>query len=67
MENQLIDLQSRLAFQEAAIDELNSSVSRQQREIESLRQDLRQMAELLRELKTGLADAEGPEPPPPHY
>ncbi len=67
MNETLIDLQSRLAFQEAGIDELTRTVVRQQQEIDGLQADLKHLAGLLRELNSAFVDPAAAEPPPPHY
>jgi SlyX protein len=66
VEDPIIDLQSRLAFQEDHLDQLNTTVARQQLEIEALQ---RQLGELRRELREMAVNARpaGAETPPPHY
>lgn len=67
MEQQLIDLQTKVAFQDEAIDSLNRSVARQQRRIEELEEELRQLKRQLRSLSDpGIASPQE-EGPPPHY
>lgn len=68
MEKRLIELESRLAFQDDLIDSLNEAVIHQQKQIERLELISKTLAERLR----GLADASGsdggPEDEvPPHY
>ncbi len=65
----LIDVQTQLAFQEAAVSELNKVVSEQQTELLTLK---RQMKLLKAELDAALAvnpavNTPNHEPPPPHY
>lgn len=70
MDQQMIDLQSQVAFQEDMLQELNIVVARQQTQID----DLQRECELLAEKLTDLA-ARGPddsvngaeEERPPHY
>ncbi len=67
-EERLIDIESRIAFQEAAIQELSDVVGRQQLELDRLRN-------LCIDLQARLADAAASEggralpghEPPPHY
>jgi SlyX protein len=62
-----IDLETRMAFQEHTLAELNDIVAEQGRELVSLRLEL---ARALADLKTlrGLLYADpASEPPPPHY
>lgn len=72
IEQQIIDLQTKLAFQEDTVHVLNSIVSEQQQDIISLKT---QMRTLLEELKVLLSDLEGggnnsrllDNERPPHY
>lgn len=66
VDDALIDLEIRLAFQEDAIAALDHLVHDQQRQIALLEQRYRLLLERMEELLTGAGDA-GPEPPPPHY
>lgn len=66
LEEQIIELQSRVTFQEDTLNELNGVLVAQSAQIDLLRQQLRALSEQYRELKHqpyGSAD----EPPPPHY
>ena len=65
MDQEIIELQTRLAFQEESILELSDVTARQQREIWALEQKL----ELLQQQLEVLAENETAEqePPPPHY
>lgn len=70
LEQQVVDLQSQLAFQEDAISSLDAALARQQQEILVLQKQL----EMLRQRQQELAalDEAGPDraPPmekPPHY
>ena len=63
----LVELETRVAFQEHTLAELNEVVTAQAKAIEDLR---RQLERVLAELKTlrGLLYADpASEPPPPHY
>ncbi|MCG5514592.1 MULTISPECIES: SlyX family protein [Ectothiorhodospira] len=68
MNDRVIDLEIRLAHQDAQLQDLNDVVTRQQ-------QDLLQMQRQMEDLRLRLAEVlanqpggpEGPEPPPPHY
>ncbi len=67
MEQQLIDLQTKIAFQDEAIDSLNRTVARQQRQIEELQFELKTLKQQMRALSDpGIAGADQ-EGPPPHY
>lgn len=63
----LIELETRIAFQEQAQIELSDLVHRQHRELEALRRALAQANADLHSLRDSLPDGASPEPPPPHY
>lgn len=68
MQQQLIELESKLAFQEDTVDSLNNELHQHQVRIEKLQQQVMLLAEKLRQLPDdqGILSAEE-EPPPPHY
>jgi len=66
-ESHTIDLEIRLAHQEAALEALTVTSHRQQRAIDDLRAELEQVKALLRDMAPPAAGAAGDEPPPPHY
>lgn len=68
---QLVDLQTRFAFQEDSLQTLNDIVTRQQMQIDTLERELILYREKLTELIQAVADR-SPAPPladekPPHY
>lgn len=68
MADPIEDLQVRLAHQELVIEALNETVAHQDRELMALRDAVARLAERLQALQPSpLGDADGPEPPPPHY
>jgi len=67
LENQLIELQTRVAFQEDALLELTKTVAGQQREILELKKDIEQLQSQLRNLTSEDVMSPSDEPPPPHY
>ena len=67
MENRLIELETRLAFQDNSLQELNAVVVRQQREIDSLIRELETLKAQLRTLAPELVASRADEAPPPHY
>lgn len=68
-DEQLIDLQSRLAFQEHTIEELNKVVSDQSAQIDLLQQQLQHLWSQFKQLQeTQTAETGGsPIEIPPHY
>lgn len=67
MENRLIELESRLAFQEHTLQELNAVVARQQQEILQLQREMEALRAQLRALAASPVASRAAEPPPPHY
>jgi len=67
MEARIIELETRIAYQEQLIQELNEVVTRQQNQIDALRADYER---ILAHLKAGDGDhiaTADEECPPPHY
>ena len=65
--DRLVELETRVAFQDHLLNELNDVVTAQGRELQALQQ---QLARAMADLKTlrGLLYADpASEPPPPHY
>jgi SlyX protein len=60
-------LETTIAYQEQAIEDLNKTILAQAAEIAQLKRLVGNMGERLREIADNPALAEGPEPPPPHY
>lgn len=66
MDEDLIQIQTQLAFQERTVEKLNEVVIAQQRQIDELEKQMKILANKLRDV--ALSDqVETPEPPPPHY
>ena len=59
--------ESRSAYQEQMIEDLNEAVTSQMKEIAELKKRLGMVSEQLREIGEHPALADAPEPPPPHY
>jgi SlyX protein len=62
----LVDLQTRLAFQDQAISELNDVITDQQQQIDRLREELRFAGDKLKVLEESVEIREQDEKPP-HY
>jgi SlyX protein len=67
METRLIELETRLAFQEDTIQQLNSVLARQQQDILRLERAVEDLTAQLRALAPALVAQRGDETPPPHY
>ena len=60
-------LETTLAYQEQAIEDLSKTVTEQWAQIAELRRLIGNLGERLREIADNPTLAEPPEPPPPHY
>lgn len=67
-ERVLSDIQSRIAFQEDALNSLNDVVATQSREIQELRSQLKLLYKKMDDLNYSLEqNADDSDSPPPHY
>ena len=64
-DSRLEEIESKLAFQDDALQQLSEALVAQQGRIDRLEASIRSLAEQLRALKDRAPDS--PEPPPPHY
>ncbi|MGD8913588.1 MAG: SlyX family protein [Candidatus Thiodiazotropha sp.] len=67
MNDRIIDLESRLAFQEQAIHTLSETLIEQQRTIDSLRNTVEALRQRMQVLVPSPLQPGETEPPPPHY
>jgi len=67
MNNTISELQTRLTFQEDAVDQLNRVVARQQAEIDRLESELKKLTELVQDLKDAGPARQAEDEMPPHY
>ncbi len=68
MENaRLVELETRVAFQEHTLTELNEVVTGQARELIALRRELALATADLKNMRESLDADSASEPPPPHY
>ncbi|MBB1471894.1 SlyX family protein [Luteimonas sp. MC1782] len=67
LEARVVELETRLAFQEHALNELNDALSAARIELSRTSETLRGALEELRASRPGSGGDPGLEPPPPHY
>ncbi|KMJ43768.1 lysis protein [Xenorhabdus khoisanae] len=67
VEQRFEQLETKLTYQEATIEELNQEVRKQQIETEQLKEQLRLMADRLKTHQTSIIAPLSEETPPPHY
>ncbi|CDG22820.1 Protein slyX [Xenorhabdus poinarii G6] len=66
-EQKFEQLETKLAYQEATIEELNQEVRKQQIETDRLKEQLKLIAERLKTHQTSIIAPLSEETPPPHY
>ncbi|PLY15720.1 MAG: hypothetical protein C0631_06255 [Sedimenticola sp.] len=64
---QLIELETKVAFQAHTIEVLNDTVIAQQKRIEVLEKGLAELRQQMKQITPPETDNAGNEPPPPHY
>jgi SlyX protein len=67
MNERLVELETRVAFQDRTIQELNEVVTRQQTRIDRLARELESVKAHLASLAPALVIPQEEEKPPPHY
>ncbi len=68
MENRLLNIETKLAFQEDSIDELNRILCKQQDQIDRLQETCKLLIDRIGELQNSKSSQEKPENErPPHY
>lgn len=63
----LAELETKVAFQEQTIEELNQALISQQFALDKLQNQLRQVAEKLKGMQPSNIASQAEETPPPHY
>jgi len=67
MEERLIEMETKLAFQETTIQKLNEVVTHQQDQIDVLQAAIQELHERMKSLSEETVRDPSQEPPPPHY
>ncbi|MCO4892622.1 SlyX family protein [Cupriavidus sp. WGtm5] len=67
MDDRINELEIKLAFQEDLLDTLNSTVARQQQQIDLLQEQFRALYQQVRSAATTAAEADPAQEIPPHY
>ncbi len=67
MEDRIVELETRVAFQEDSLQQLNDIVTRQQDQIDLLTRQLQALAGQVRSIAPSNIAPQSEETPPPHY
>ena len=67
MNDDLLELQTQLSYQDDSVQQLNEVVTRQQGELDNLRRDVEVLKQQLQLLIASQSEAAEDEAPPPHY
>lgn len=60
-------LETRVAFQDQTIEDLNAAVVDQWKHIDTLMHEVKRLRDLVEDTRASMSDPKAPEPPPPHY
>jgi SlyX protein len=66
LETRIEHLETRIAFQDQTIEDLNKMLTAQWQEIDKLKRELSKLGDQFKEAQFS-SGASAPEPPPPHY
>lgn len=67
LENRIEELETKIAFQEQLLDELNHALVQQQFDIDKMQVQLHYMANKLKAFQPSNIASQSEETPPPHY
>ena len=67
MNDDLLELQTQLSYQDDSVQQLNDVVTRQQAELDNLRREVELLKQQLQLLIASQSEAAEDEAPPPHY
>jgi len=67
LENRIIDIETKIAYQEDTIEQLNHVVTAQQKKITQLQTELEIIKNWIRSQRSSQMAPESEEPLPPHY
>lgn len=67
LENRIEELETKIAFQEQLLDELNHALVQQQFDIDKMQVQLRYMANKLKDFQPSNIASQSEETSPPHY
>ena len=67
MEDKIINLESKVAFQDVTINELNDVITDQQNQLDQLREEIRLLSLRISSVAESSNTSEEKEAPPPHY
>ena len=67
LEQRINEVETRLAFQETTLQELNEALTSQQQQLSQMQAVLEKLRERIVELASNMQPDAAIEPPPPHY
>jgi SlyX protein len=67
LENRVVELETRVAFQEQAISEMSDVIVAQQTALDQIGQKMQRLAGRVASFEEMREEGTMPEPPPPHY
>lgn len=67
LENRIAELETKVAFQEQLLDELNQALVQQQFDMDKIQLQLRYLANKLKDFQPSNIASQSEETPPPHY